>query len=185
MLSSDRNFCETRPVCLNLLPDYISLIETRIILGKIRDRKIALSAGIAVDAILTAGIFAIVGGYAFTVAFTTVNIHFDNLPIVNLSGHYWDVATVFFREIVSYGVAFQSHENFLSFGVFLYSTFFTSAWLWLYAGGIFFIRLLARMGPVLRFLKWLLPIDEKPMRAIGTATFIPAIAVSGLISWIF
>lgn len=52
-------------------------------------------------------------------------------------------------------------------GPVFYSTFFTSLWLWLYALSQVAVRLAGRIAPALTFLKWALPIEERPLRSLG------------------
>jgi hypothetical protein len=55
----------------------------------------------------------------------------------------------------------------IPWGIFFYSTFFTSVWVWLYAvaGGL--LRLASYLGLVLRGLRGILDIQNKPLRSIG------------------
>jgi len=52
-------------------------------------------------------------------------------------------------------------------GIFFYSTFFTSVWVWLYAlaGGL--LKLAQALGVAWRGLRWLLDIEQKPLRSMG------------------
>ena len=68
--------------------------------------------------------------------------------------------------------------------IYFMTTFVTSVWLWVYVVGVFGIRTLARSQRLLNALRFALPIDTKPLRAIGTAAFIPPIIVSGLVAWL-
>ena len=52
-------------------------------------------------------------------------------------------------------------------GIFFYSTFFTSIWLWLFGLSQLVFTVAGRTGPLLRFVKYVLPIDEKPFRSLG------------------
>ena len=65
---------------------------------------------------------------------------------------------------------------------YFYTTFFTSVWLWLYVSSTALIRMASRSDPLLRFLRYILPIEDKPLRAIGIVAFVPGILVSGLLS---
>ena len=88
-----------------------------------------------------------------------------------------DILTSFIYD----GILLRSKGTAITFGIFFYSTFFTSVWVWLYAGSIALIRLGAHSAPVLRVLQFALPIRTKPLRAIGTVAFIPCILVSGIV----
>lgn len=62
-------------------------------------------------------------------------------------------------------------------GVFLYSAFFTSAWLWLYAAAALVSRLLLRMNSGVGFLLRATEVERQPFRSIG---FVSVLIVSGL-----
>ena len=53
-------------------------------------------------------------------------------------------------------------------GVYFYSTFFTSIWVWLYALSGFLVKLLRRVFGGITFLKErVFNIEEKPLRSLG------------------
>lgn len=61
----------------------------------------------------------------------------------------------------------EAVNNDLFFGVAFYSTFFTSAWLWLFGLSYLAITVAGRSEPFLDAVKYILPIDEKPFRSLG------------------
>ena len=67
-------------------------------------------------------------------------------------------------------------------GVFFYSTFFTSVWLWLFALSQLLIRFLSKVEPLRKFFfGYLLPVEERPFRSIGIVAAV--IAMVGY--WVF
>ena len=54
-----------------------------------------------------------------------------------------------------------------AYGVFLYSTYFTSVWVWLYALSALAVRLVSSIGHVVGRLDRLLDIENKPLHTIG------------------
>jgi len=65
----------------------------------------------------------------------------------------------------------------LPFGIFFYTAFFTSAWLWLYAASLLVSRALSRMNNGVGFLLSATDVEKHPLRSIG---FVSVIIVSGL-----
>ena len=54
----------------------------------------------------------------------------------------------------------------LPFGIFFYSAFTTSAWLWLYAASVLLSRVLLRMNSGLGFLLRATDLERQPFRSI-------------------
>ena len=81
------------------------------------------------------------------------------------------------------GIIFEGEDSL--FGVTLYTTYFTSVWLWAYAASIMLIRLSMFIRPVWKFLRWALPIDAKPLRSIGIVAFVPPLIVSTIVAMLF
>ena len=63
------------------------------------------------------------------------------------------------------GLTFSGTESFL--GIFIYSTFLTSVWLWLYALSGFLVKAFARSRKGLHFLQKHLNVEEHPLRSMG------------------
>jgi hypothetical protein len=55
----------------------------------------------------------------------------------------------------------------IPWGIFFYSAFFTSAWIWIYAVSGSVLRLSEALGLAWRRLRGLLDIENKPLRSIG------------------
>ena len=109
-------------VFLNLLPDYLSLLETRYVLQLMKRAKPWMKGlWLVIDSLTT--FFIWLGGlWVFSVVYTG-----DILNVVDLL-HDMEKYIIFFFEQDSntdpYGVAL--------FGVFFYTTYFTSVWAWLF-----------------------------------------------------
>lgn len=155
----------TTAVALNLIPDYISLMETRFVVRWMsRTQKLpSLFGYLGLDVVLTLFIFVSVGGLlnciAIAVLFTGISLDYLFSPL-------------FFAPIPEMISALMTKETAAlkiggALGIFLYSTFFTSVWVWLTALGWGAIRLIALAPPLLRAMQYLLPIKERPLRSIG------------------
>lgn len=64
-----------------------------------------------------------------------------------------------------------------AFGIGMVSTFFTSAWLWLYAASVLISRVLLRMNSGVGFLLRVTDVERQPFRSMG---FVSVILVSVL-----
>ena len=67
----------------------------------------------------------------------------------------------------------------ITMGVFFYSTFLTSVWLWLYAASVLVSRVLLRMNNGVGFLLRVTDVERQPFRSMG---FISVIIVSVLLT---
>ena len=67
------------------------------------------------------------------------------------------------------------------YGVFFYSTFLTSAWVWAYTLSLLVFRLARAAPPVLAFLIWLLPVKKHPFRAMGIVAFVAVLLVGSVV----
>ncbi|MCZ6643403.1 MAG: hypothetical protein O7F71_17665 [Gammaproteobacteria bacterium] len=152
-------------LCFNVIPDYLSILETRFILRFFRESRSALTiAGLlAVDAVVTVAIFSVVGVLLFWLAAITYGMDFPSLPRLFLDLVQEYKTTMWIPD--PHGSGNVSDLNLL--GVFFYSTFFTSVWLWLFGLSHLLVTLASRTGPLLRAVKYILPIDEKPFRSLG------------------
>lgn len=149
---------------LNLIPDYISLLETRIVIRFMcRVNKLPAMFGyLALDALLT---FLIFLGLGSLVGVMVVLYIFSDLmaPIRGVE----DFVNVHAEVVGSIVSAFTFSGEWRFVAIFLYSTFFTSVWVWLTALGWGATLLLAKSPPLLNFMNRVLPIDTHPMRSIG------------------
>ena len=143
---------------LNLVPDYISLVETRWILHRAAQAGVKkIFALLVLDVIVTAGIFVCGLGIIFLIEY--------------VDSGYWPKVDEFL-ELLSTCIQFQPSGNRsmcgdLSVGVFFYSTYFTSVWLYLFITSSIATKLLYSLGRVGNRVLALLKVEEKPFQSMG------------------
>jgi hypothetical protein len=138
----------------NVLPDYLSLLETRYVLEKL-ERNGKLASLLLADLVAT----ALLGFTGYVVVLLVTGGSVDQLfELV------WK--TVTFQEILVFELTPEVSYS-LPLGLFFYSTFFTSAWLWLYAGAVVASRLLVSMNDGIGFLLRATDVEYQPFRAMG------------------
>ena len=138
---------------LNVIPDYFSLLETRLILRLISKtnsikRQIML---LLLDILLT---WAILFVYFGLVTLIMLNVH-----LLSMTGSF-----SILRELAMIPDTLSLREP---IGVFWYTTFFTSIWTWLYFISARFLKMASTLGYRLKSFKSILNINEKPLSAIG------------------
>ena len=135
----------------NLVPDYISLLETRWILRKVAQASMKeLIMLLVLDAILTGVIFF--SGVGIIILIYSVN-----------TGDWVGVHTVL--EFLNAFILFRGSE--IPFGIFFYSTYFTSVWLYLFIAASIATKLLYSLGRTGNQVLALLKIEEKPFNSMG------------------
>lgn len=140
---------------INLLPDYISLLETRIILTFLAKKTSYkwITILLIADFLFTGLVFFV--GFSFC-------------GLVLGTSDFWGILTT--------GLVMDSPENInVSLGPFIYSTYATSIWLWLYviSGSVSKINMFGNLS--IQKFKSIIDIDEKPIRSLG---FISMLLVS-------
>jgi hypothetical protein len=144
----------------NLIPDYISLLETRwaIKLMARSGRRIPI---LMMDIVLSSIIYV---GWI-----TVLLILVSAIPGANPGG--FDRLLV--RAQQGFGFFFGGEPDpdiaFQVFGVTVYflSTFFTSVWLWIYAASVLVSRVLVRMSGGVGFLLKVTDVEKQPFRSMG------------------
>jgi hypothetical protein len=143
-------------ISFNVLPDYISLLETRIVIDKIRKSKSAVMRffWIMLDVAATLFIFWIA-------TYTSILILSNILPGIAAESFFgmleliinsiWNPASDIDNEILA---------------IFLWTTFFTSIWVWLYVASQLVTRLISPLRKSVHFVQYLLPIDTKPLLSV-------------------
>ncbi len=157
---------------INFVPDYISLIETRFLINLLSSKKAPIAIILLLDLIFTSTIFLLV----LPIVASSIIIFAGGNP-ANYS-----VSKIFSAVFPEGILLLPAGNSAFTIGILFYSTFFTSIWLWVYVSGIFTIRLLAQMAPLIKFLQWALPIKREPMCCIGVVAFLPATLIGCLIS---
>jgi len=172
---------------LNFIPDYLSLLETRVLLrhatGRWRTRTI-----LVVDALFTACISFVVIRYSMELLYGSgivmrgstggeLVVGYLEVDLGSMWGQLRDM--VLFSE--SYGNIFllvraegarTLGEVPVPISVFFYSAFITSAWLWVFAGATVVLRMLTYMGERTRSVMRVLGADLAPFRAVGYASVV-------------
>jgi len=137
---------------LNVLADYLSLLESRVILRRAAatSSSILVLMWLVVDVVLTAGIITV--WMAVVAAF---------IP------PYWSVTYLLdvFLTIPVEAYEFARWENPIG-AVPFYSTFSTSVWVWLYVAAFFMLRAMSWFKGCGRLLARL-DVDNQPVRIIG------------------
>lgn len=139
---------------LNVLPDYVSIRQTRWVLAKLSGVGSMMQrvAWIIVDVVLTALIFFFVSGLVVFAAFLPTSLGVDE----------WYVPL--FLPLAFFMTGFEGPLGPMpELLPLFFSTFVTSLWIWLFAIGQFLLGQKNIHSPLL----FLLPIDVKPMRSIG------------------
>ena len=141
---------------VNILPDYLSLLETRWTLRLATEGRRTLSWVLAIDLALT---FFLSAGSVLVVL---------TLIYSRLRGEGLDQAMIYsLRDLL----------NDSTMAAALGSAFFTSVWLWLYAASVPRSRVLVRMNDGVGFLLRVTDVEKQPFRSLG---FVSVIIVSGL-----
>jgi len=135
---------------LNVVPDYFSIWETRFILSKIQ--RCSNVAGRILWLLLD-------GFFTFLLPFLVIGF----IMYIFFAGTGEEIR---FALLLSFGLGpgQMTFEGFL--GIFIYSTFLTSVWIWLYMLAGFLIRLGIGVN-VIRSLIMRLDLDQKPLSVMG------------------
>lgn len=221
-------------VLINVLPDYVSLLQTRIVLGWL-SKGGHLAKGLGLDLLLTTTLSAVAvigvskvtinlqAGPEAVVRMTTLDPAYGIPEILGVSHRQTtaapDTARADVRALEARGMealsrceahvasseceftAYYSFDDDFTFkpltsfpeglweqttfheeiavplGIFFYSAFFTSAWLWLYAASVLISHILLKMNNGLGFLLRVTDVQEHPFRSVG---FVSVLIVSGL-----
>ena len=140
---------------INLVPDYFSLVETRMVIGEIQkyNSKKSIVFFCIFDFFLTSAIY-----------FLYLEIFLQSITFMGISGSINEFLTL-------HGIHGSNPFHgifFLTAGLGLLSTYLTSIWVWVYSvtGGVF--KLISYVGTPLFFLKnRVLDIEKYPFRAMG------------------
>lgn len=136
----------------NVLPDYVSLLETRYVMGLIRKAESSFLrlALILLDFVLTSSI-------ALLTAHTILSMW-----SVNNDPRRWDWS--WSGVVVSHFMDFHQNHSWI---VFVFPAFLTSIWLWLYTGSGFLIRAARRFNVGFGWFNRNFDVEHKPLQSIG------------------
>ncbi len=145
---------------LNLFPDYISLLESRKLvhwISKVRGITLILFF-LAIDLIATFAIFVL--GISFVI------LIFD-FTDRGINASLFDALKDGYSLIIKEAIPLKTPRGELPLGIFFYSTFFTSIWIWMYAVSGTVIRLVGYLSSTTNRLKTILDIENKPLQSIA------------------
>ena len=154
---------------VNFIPDYLSLIETRFLIGRLRSNPslIRVVLFLCLDLGATATIFCI---------FYSLFYLLSSIPLSNLADYRWNDVVYAFRYtgsvLLKWSTSPELDINRVSrfeTGIVYFTTFFTSVWLWLYVLAGIVAKILER---ILRYpWHWLkegfLDLENKPLQSLG------------------
>lgn len=133
----------------NFIPDYLSLLETRWLIERCRNWNLALV--LLLDCLLTASIFLFwFFGWVFGML-VLLELPLDQMP----------------NFLISMLTFSERGIDASLMGVFFYSTFFTSIWLWTYIVAVFLSRFLVKLNTGIGFLLLVTDAENQPLRSLG------------------
>jgi hypothetical protein len=190
-------------VVLNVVPDYLSLCETRWIIGKVEKKTSVLRMLflLLIDLILTAAIFTFLFSsiIAITAIICMIFGDVERCPILEVISSNFMAAL---HECWQH-VQFRSTPNLMlplgitprpggtQTAVFFYTTFATSVWVWLHIGSCIILRFGQRLRPpssklrraflkTRRIVLRLLDFERRPILCIGYV----AVSLISLVYWV-
>ncbi len=161
-------------IILNFIPDYISLLETRLLIRWLSKKysTFRIFISLVFDFLITTIIWAIwffsLGTFYLCLYFKEPNMLFVSF----FAGLFFRLLPfLFYNPYVAY-----KPEHIIVLALF-YSTFFTSVWVWLYVFSGLVVKALNRIGIGLNIFKGMLDIEKRPIRSLG---FLICILISTL-----
>jgi hypothetical protein len=147
-------------VVLNPIPDYISLLETRYIINRMSktNSSIKIMGYLVFDFIATFVIFSVVGMF---MSFLVLFILTGGSVVEASEG----IAIVL--EVVKTGIFLGQNDSSSLVGIWLYSTFFTSVWVYLYILSGMIVKVGSFIGILGRLIRKIFDIDNRPLRSMG------------------
>ena len=180
---------------LNFVPDYISLLETRFLLGSMAGRR-RLATILLADLVFTATISFVLIRLSMGLVYgsgvvlfdlgspeaATMRVENEDISFGNLRDQLVDMITMdesWGDVSLSLAVSGEdtSGEIPVPVGIFFYSAFVTSAWLWLFTLATLLVRFVSGLGRAFRPLLRLLDYERAPFRALG---YVSAVMISGI-----
>jgi len=157
------------PFVMNALPDYVALLSTRLVLAGMRrtDKGVAWIVLLALDLWLTTVIVM------FPVMLLNAVITGGVRPISLFT--YLKLCTVHVLTFMKYTFLIARDSG----GYVIFPAFFTSIWLWLYAGSGFILKTAKRFDIGFDWFNRKIDIEKKPLQSIGLV----AGALVALVYW--
>ena len=159
---------------VNVVPDYASLLETRFVIGRMKNcDSRAVIAWLLFDTIASAAIFML----PYAAFIVIISYLADDTSIA-------DSVVRILRDVPEYILPLHAKTDSLPDGVFFYSTFFTSVWVWLYAVAGFALRLTQAVGVGASHLTAVLDVEQKPLRSLGFVSNL-LVTLAYVLAWPF
>lgn len=163
----------------NIIPDYLSLVESRFVLGRMSASKSWLGklGWLAVDAVATCTIvfcFLWFSGWLLfplvpeEAAYTVGCLDRESLDFARM------------LDITIAGLTFSTPPGTLNYdvsGIYMFSSFFTSFWVWLFLGSSLLVRLAQLAPPVREFLRRACRVEDYPLRVLAVVSGLVAIGL--------
>jgi hypothetical protein len=130
----------------NLIPDYLALLETRLVLRWMSRTSSSLAhVGYLLVDIIIIGLTSVLGIFLFAL--------FMRAELGGLATRQFSIEDVF--------------DLYRGFGIWFYASFFTSVWLWLFALSSLLAKLLNSTGKLFDKVKNVLDFEKKPLQCLG------------------
>jgi hypothetical protein len=157
-------------IALNVIPDFVSLLETRWAL-RWMDSTGRVVVVLLLDVVVTAAISAFAFlALNFGIAVIQGSPVIDALPLGRALTMVWTQPTTFVW--AASGQTLDTIGPEIGPAVYFWSAFFTSIWLWLYAASVLLSRLLLRMNKGVGFLLKVSDVEKQPFRSMGFVSVI-------------
>jgi hypothetical protein len=171
-VGSWKNFVLLTVICGgigNLIPDYISLLETRWMLRRMSKANGRLRL-LLVDASITTGI-GVIGGLIADMSYMVV-LAWRRPEMYCFEDRYNCLVRNVTHYLLELRVVLETHVSLLQdlsllFLPYLCAAFFTSIWLWLYAGSGFILKAALRFDSAVGWMNSHMKIEENPLQSIG------------------
>lgn len=159
-------------VLVNLIPDYLSLLETRILIGWMGRGSTAsrIFIGLLLDLLATG-----------LIAFVAIVIYLGlqrTYVVPDADYALWSSIKQVVSDFPNMGLILSASEGKMSAGLFFYSTFMTSVWLWFYVVGSLAAKAATHFDLGIVGLRSILDIETKPLRSVGFILMIIIIIVT-------
>jgi hypothetical protein len=167
-------------VVTNIIPDYLSLVESRFVLGKMSETRslIGKLVWLVIDAFLTTAIvFFFLWGSGLLLLPLVPQ---DSLYAVGcLTRENFDFARMV--DIAIAGLTFSTPPGTINYDVssiYIFSSFFTSFWVWLYLGSSLLVRMASWIPGLRGFLRRACRVEDYPLRVLAVVSGLVAVMLT-------
>jgi hypothetical protein len=166
-------------VVTNIIPDYLSLLESRFVLGKMSETRTGLGklAWLGVDVLATSAIVFVFLWVSGSLLLPLVPAE-SSYAVGCLDGGNFDFARML--DIAIAGLTFSTPPGTLNYDVsaiYIYSSFFTSFWVWLYLGSGLLVRAAQLIPGLRRFVRDACRVHDYPLRVLAVVSGIVAVGL--------